>query len=1071
MSENFYTMLTIVGKNKLSSSAVSGSKVNFKTLKVGDGKGAYYEPSENQTSLVNKVWEGNISSISIDENNSNWIVVETVIPASDGGFFIREAGIFDEDGDMIAISKLAETYKPVVAEGSTKDLVIRIVLEVLNVDTVTIKIDPNVVAATKNDVQVLEAKVQDVSAQLLDLAKNISNNAVLTQSIDYGMNNVITNNGGTSIQPKFNIQGKTVINLLGKNGNCEDVSKWLVYQVTLALDSTNKVFGNNSTKLTLTSTGGSSNHDLDSIVDKTKYYCLSGYIKNGNATGAILGLRADANYYTAMSTITDNTQFTRVWLKIKPSDFATSNNQILRQVNGSSGQYAYFDGIMLEQITQAQYNDPNFQPSPYVDSYTCLQNPYIEVRHDNLVRNGNGEEGTAWWNLGGTPSSFILDSNRYFVVTDDDTANGENVQQTIPVKPNTAYTFSVILRCGTSLDSRIALVPIDDFGFYSSTTPNRIDVTTTSTIDTIITQTIAIPSWCHKLLIAIGSGKDSTTGGSDTGTVYFKQAMLVEGTTAPTSYKSCSIERVVLETKLTSDDSITYENGTVTGLINWKHRTLYGKDYDWAYDNDFTGFKRVRITAFINNAGNTTVDTMTKYSGDIISNVSACNSLNQFANNITGTYVTIADSDAGWGETIYPNNDEVKAFMNGWRAIYNNGTRYLGWVSIVDGSVPSGAVQSLVSSASSGTTVTVADGTKFAVNDNIAIVTTSGTLRSVFTINSITGNVLTLAGAPGALANETVIKLDNSSTSTSLLTWCKNNVAPNYEGYQLHYKLRNPEPITDDNCHIHGDIPKFDVGDNYLFLDSGGVLGEVANPISTDNQYYRINELFGQNSYYCMLKNKTEDIYNIYKNLIYDNSWSKGVHTATDINGNVCLYELTAKFDTASTYTVDYKILATQAPQIGTINCSYSKDISTAINNLQEEVNSRQVHDSILDEIVDLSLYEKIPTIRLRQRATLDGSSGQARGFIGVNLLLKKAIPIITITTSMMKYADVAGNTYDIPSADISILPYISYEPGHSTRVDIGFTYIGVNSTIKSALVNNGMLIDFSITADCRERI
>ncbi len=180
MAENFYTMLTIVGKNKLSSSAVSGSKVNFKTLKVGDGKGAYYEPSENQTSLVNEVWEGNISSISIDENNSNWIVVETVIPASDGGFFIREAGVFDEDGDMIAISKLAETYKPVVAEGSTKDLVIRIVLEVLNVDTVTIKIDPNVVAATKNDVQVLEAKVQDVSAQLSEKANDTDSNRTTT---------------------------------------------------------------------------------------------------------------------------------------------------------------------------------------------------------------------------------------------------------------------------------------------------------------------------------------------------------------------------------------------------------------------------------------------------------------------------------------------------------------------------------------------------------------------------------------------------------------------------------------------------------------------------------------------------------------------------------------------------------------------------------------------------------------------------------------------------------------------------------------------------------------------------
>jgi len=172
LAGNFYTILTITGKSKLSNSVVSGNKLNFKTLKVGDGKGTYYEPSENQTALVNTVWTGNITSISIDENNSNWIVVETVIPASDGGFFIREAGIFDDAGDMIAISKLAETYKPVVSEGSTKDLVIKIVLEVSNTCSVTLKIDPTVMIATKADVQVLESRVNslanDFNAHIID---------------------------------------------------------------------------------------------------------------------------------------------------------------------------------------------------------------------------------------------------------------------------------------------------------------------------------------------------------------------------------------------------------------------------------------------------------------------------------------------------------------------------------------------------------------------------------------------------------------------------------------------------------------------------------------------------------------------------------------------------------------------------------------------------------------------------------------------------------------------------------------------------------------------------------------
>ena len=166
MAEKFYTMLTKLGRKKLSASAVSGSKVNFETLKVGDGNGSYYEPSEEQTSIVKEVWSGNISAISADESNENWIVVETVIPAADGGFFIREAGIFDDAGDMIAITKLSETYKPTILEGSTKDLVIKIVLEVSNASSIDLKIDPNVVVATKGDIQILQSKFQEVSTKL-----------------------------------------------------------------------------------------------------------------------------------------------------------------------------------------------------------------------------------------------------------------------------------------------------------------------------------------------------------------------------------------------------------------------------------------------------------------------------------------------------------------------------------------------------------------------------------------------------------------------------------------------------------------------------------------------------------------------------------------------------------------------------------------------------------------------------------------------------------------------------------------------------------------------------------------
>jgi Phage tail-collar fibre protein len=149
MAENFYTILTNVGKAKIANAASLGTKVNMTQLAVGDGNGAYYNPTENQTSLRREVWRGLINSINTDGQNPNWIVIEIVIPASDGGFTVREVGVFDADGDLIAVGKYPETYKPVLSDGSAKDLYIRMILEVTNASSVSLKIDPSVVLASK----------------------------------------------------------------------------------------------------------------------------------------------------------------------------------------------------------------------------------------------------------------------------------------------------------------------------------------------------------------------------------------------------------------------------------------------------------------------------------------------------------------------------------------------------------------------------------------------------------------------------------------------------------------------------------------------------------------------------------------------------------------------------------------------------------------------------------------------------------------------------------------------------------------------------------------------------------
>lgn len=152
MSETFYTILTAIGRSKLANAQVNGTAVNFTTMKAGDGNGAYYSPNESQTDLVNTVWSGAINSLYIDPNNSTYVIVEAVIPEDVGNFYIREVGIFDDAGVLIGIGKYPETYKPTLAQGSGKDLYLRYIMETSNASVVTLKVDPSVVLATKNDI-------------------------------------------------------------------------------------------------------------------------------------------------------------------------------------------------------------------------------------------------------------------------------------------------------------------------------------------------------------------------------------------------------------------------------------------------------------------------------------------------------------------------------------------------------------------------------------------------------------------------------------------------------------------------------------------------------------------------------------------------------------------------------------------------------------------------------------------------------------------------------------------------------------------------------------------------------
>jgi len=164
MAEQFYTILTNTGKAKWVAAIANGTTINIEKMALGSGENeAYYNPVEAQVALKNEVWRGLLSSTTVPIDNPNWLLIEAVVLATDGGFNVREVGIIDTEGDLIAIGKFPETYKPQYADGSTKDLWIRVYLEVSNASVVNFNVDPSTASATLNTV------VQAVSAHNLDL--------------------------------------------------------------------------------------------------------------------------------------------------------------------------------------------------------------------------------------------------------------------------------------------------------------------------------------------------------------------------------------------------------------------------------------------------------------------------------------------------------------------------------------------------------------------------------------------------------------------------------------------------------------------------------------------------------------------------------------------------------------------------------------------------------------------------------------------------------------------------------------------------------------------------------------
>lgn len=228
----YYTILTKIGIAKFIAARASGNGINLKSFKLSS---KVILPSEEMQSLEEIVYEANINSKSVDENNPNYINLMCYVPSDIGGFEINAIGIYDEVGDLLAVGNLPRTYKPILKEGSAKELMIKIVMELSNAEEVILKLDPSVIMASRDYVDAikieLELKIETLKEELKALI-NTKEDKGVAANLDKALKTELTKlinkkeNTGTAASLDAQLRDK-LIALINKKENI-GVAKQLV---------------------------------------------------------------------------------------------------------------------------------------------------------------------------------------------------------------------------------------------------------------------------------------------------------------------------------------------------------------------------------------------------------------------------------------------------------------------------------------------------------------------------------------------------------------------------------------------------------------------------------------------------------------------------------------------------------------------------------------------------------------------------------------------------------------------------------------------------------------------------
>ncbi|MEA0565039.1 phage tail protein [Lysinibacillus irui] len=671
------TLITNIGLAKIANAQVTQSKVGLENIALGDGKGAHYVPTQNQTALVNEVWRGPVADVSIDPKNNNRITVKAVIPVTVGGFTIREIGVFDNEGFLIAVGQYPEKYKPQLIEGVAEETIIHFVIETNNANVVKLNIDPTVIIASQEYVDkklnYLDSRIGDTSKLETDYKKDTVG---AVNEIQHELNVIVENLGfhepisaalerGTN---EINAPVKTLCSLTGLEGRTIINYAPLFDGGAWTINTNATVTAPNTIVVKATDIFQQSRYNgvpLKPGGTYRLYYEVYG--PNNNVYVNVEFRDASDKAIGFGQSKTPDQTFTVPPLTTRVDIYVTSET--------NTGVYT-IKNVMLIEAQETKL--------PFVSNIQGITNPTIENIRDNLI---------PAFNYGG---AYHVPGWMYLKVIDHTGAsweNNENARVLVPVAPGTKYTFSCI---------RKGMVSITGNDGSSADDAQHTNIFTESVEqDSPMNCTFTVPAGINFIRILFMT----TEGG------YVTSPMLVKGAT-PSKYKPQVHEALTIKTTLYTGESLKID--PVGQLVKTKkYETVHLENVSAKYVGMQKGLHLVDIDLGL--IGNDIPATLVKFNGALCKQLAYTTGNNgadtfyldsRLATDAGGQLrIAIADTDSGWGPKYQPTPAEIKAYFMGWRmyngtldpveaqALYNDTTHTKAWryLDFRKGDVVSGA--------------------------------------------------------------------------------------------------------------------------------------------------------------------------------------------------------------------------------------------------------------------------------------------------------------------------------------------------------------------------------------------